>query len=189
MGRWTLTCDWNRKTCSVMLFRFFTTFRIDGRRKDMFKNTRPKIGGVGMRLMQKMGWRPGEGLGPDGTGAIEPLVIDVKNDRRGLVSQEDHSSKYSSAPSTSDVSVTKHPVSMLMELCAKRKWATPTFNHTENGPSNMREFRCSAVVNGIEYQSNVVSRSKKDAKSIACRVVLQSLGLIPRDPSLPVILS
>ncbi|KAL6732362.1 hypothetical protein Aduo_003128 [Ancylostoma duodenale] len=52
-------------------------------KKDMFKNTRPSVGGVGMRLMQKMGWRPGEGLGPDGMGNVEPLVLDVKNDRRG----------------------------------------------------------------------------------------------------------
>lgn len=49
----------------------------------MFKNTRPSVGGVGMRLMQKMGWRPGEGLGPDGMGNVEPLVLDVKNDRKG----------------------------------------------------------------------------------------------------------
>ncbi|VDM58129.1 unnamed protein product [Angiostrongylus costaricensis] len=55
----------------------------------MFKNTRPTLGGVGMRLMQKMGWRPGEGLGPNGMGATEPLLMDVKNDRKGLVSQDD----------------------------------------------------------------------------------------------------
>lgn len=36
-----------------------------------------------MRLMQKMGWRPGEGLGPDGMGNLEPLLLDVKNDRKG----------------------------------------------------------------------------------------------------------
>ncbi|KAJ1349386.1 hypothetical protein KIN20_004947 [Parelaphostrongylus tenuis] len=92
-------------------------------KKDMFKNTRPTLGGVGMRLMQKMGWRPGEGLGPNGMGPTEPLVVDVKNDRKGV----------------------KHPVSMVMELCAKRKWGAPIFKHSETGPSNMREFRCSQL--------------------------------------------
>lgn len=38
-----------------------------------------------MRLLQKMGWQPGEGLGKDKGGSIEPLSIDVKSDRRGLV--------------------------------------------------------------------------------------------------------
>ncbi|EYB86973.1 hypothetical protein Y032_0270g855 [Ancylostoma ceylanicum] len=51
-----------------------------------------------MRLMQKMGWRPGEGLGPDGMGNVEPLVLDVKNDRRGLVAQDDLGGKGGSVP-------------------------------------------------------------------------------------------
>ncbi|KAL6732364.1 hypothetical protein Aduo_003129 [Ancylostoma duodenale] len=85
-------------------------------------------------------------------------------------------------------SVSKHPVSMVMELCAKRKWPSPTFISHESGPPNVREFKCTAIVNGVEYKSNVVSRSKKDAKALACQIVLQSLGLVPRDPSLPVVI-
>ncbi|VDM68519.1 unnamed protein product [Strongylus vulgaris] len=152
----------------------------------MFKNTRPSVGGVGMRLMQKMGWRPGEGLGPDGMGSVEPLVLDVKNDRKGLVAQDDIGAK--GGVKSGDVIATKHPVSMVMELCAKRKWPAPTFISHESGPSNLREFKCTAIVNGVEYKSDVISRSKKDAKSVACQIVLQSLGLVPRDPSLPVVI-
>lgn len=37
-----------------------------------------------MRLLRKMGWQPGEGLGKDKAGSIEPLSIDVKSDRRGF---------------------------------------------------------------------------------------------------------
>ncbi|VDO95363.1 unnamed protein product [Heligmosomoides polygyrus] len=134
----------------VSYISFCLSAKPSKRYDDMFKNTRPTVGGVGMRLMQKMGWRPGEGLGPDGMGNLEPLLLDVKNDRKVL----------------------KHPVSMVMELCAKRKWPSPTFNHDESGPPNMREFRCTAVVNGKEYRSNVISRSKKDAKTMACKVRL-----------------
>ncbi|KHJ76568.1 g-patch domain protein, partial [Oesophagostomum dentatum] len=107
----------------------------------MFKNTRPTVGGVGLRLMQKMGWRVGEGLGPDGMGNVEPLVLDVKNDRKGLIAQDDPGVK-GSAPKGGDSAASKHPVSMLMELCAKRKWPSPTFISHESGPPNIREFRC-----------------------------------------------
>lgn len=41
---------------------------------------------MGMHLLQKMGWRPGEGLGKDKTGSLQPLLLEVKNDRKGLVS-------------------------------------------------------------------------------------------------------
>ena len=36
-----------------------------------------------MRLLQKMGWKPGEGLGVDKQGQVEPLKLDVKTDKRG----------------------------------------------------------------------------------------------------------
>lgn len=35
--------------------------------------------------MQKMGWTPGEGLGKGRDGPLEPLVLDVKSDRKGSV--------------------------------------------------------------------------------------------------------
>jgi hypothetical protein len=37
-----------------------------------------------MRLMEKMGWKPGQGLGKDEAGQLEPLALDVKSDKRGL---------------------------------------------------------------------------------------------------------
>lgn len=38
---------------------------------------------MGHKLMQKMGWTPGEGLGKDRDGPLEPLTLDVKSDRKG----------------------------------------------------------------------------------------------------------
>ena len=32
-----------------------------------------------------MGWTPGEGLGKDGDGPLEPLTLDVKSDRKGIL--------------------------------------------------------------------------------------------------------
>lgn len=42
-----------------------------------------------MLLLQKMGWNPGEALGKDKTGSLEPLLLDVKLDRKGLIAEEE----------------------------------------------------------------------------------------------------
>lgn len=52
----------------------------------MFQNLNPIRGGVGMRLLQKMGWKPGQVIGKRGEGSYEPIALDVKTDRKGLVS-------------------------------------------------------------------------------------------------------
>jgi len=44
---------------------------------------------MGMALLQKMGWRPGEGLGKNKEGALEPLQLEVKLDKKGLISEQD----------------------------------------------------------------------------------------------------
>lgn len=38
---------------------------------------------MGMHLLQKMGWKPGEGLGKNQSGSLEPLLLDVKIDKKG----------------------------------------------------------------------------------------------------------
>lgn len=44
---------------------------------------------MGMALLQKMGWRPGEGLGKNKEGTLIPLQLEVKLDKKGLVSEHD----------------------------------------------------------------------------------------------------
>lgn len=36
-----------------------------------------------MALLQKMGWRPGEGLGKNKEGTLQPLLLEVKMDKKG----------------------------------------------------------------------------------------------------------
>ncbi|KAL8581910.1 hypothetical protein ACOMHN_010284 [Nucella lapillus] len=52
-------------------------------RKDQFRKAPPLQGGIGMFLLQKMGWKPGDGLGKEGEGKKEPLMLDIKMDRKG----------------------------------------------------------------------------------------------------------
>jgi len=52
----------------------------------MFHNLNPVTGGIGMKLLQKMGWEPGQVIGKSGKGLVEPIALTVKVDRKGLSS-------------------------------------------------------------------------------------------------------
>jgi hypothetical protein len=54
--------------------------------KDTLRNAPEFKGGIGEHLLKKMGWAPGQGLGRNMDGPIEPLTLDVKADRKGLYS-------------------------------------------------------------------------------------------------------
>uniref|UniRef100_F1KTB3 Protein SON n=2 Tax=Ascaris suum TaxID=6253 RepID=F1KTB3_ASCSU len=153
-------------------------------KKDLFKCASKVTGGMGHKLMQKMGWTPGEGLGKDRDGPLEPLTLDVKSDRKGLVSSDEIQSSKKSHGVVSMEVAGKHPVSMLMELCSKKHWPPPQFTCIESGPSNNRRFTWKAVVNGVEYEPIASSASKKTGKAQVCAVVLQSLGLMQNDQAL-----
>lgn len=159
-------------------------------KKDQFRNAAPANTGLGRQLLEKMGWRPGEGLGKDATGNVEPLVLDVKSDRKGLMAEEEMTTKQrNKANAQSHVPVdltTKNPISLIMELCAKRRWDPPAFTCEDSGADHMKLFIWTVVVNGVEYRPMCGSKQKKEGKAVAAQVALQSLGVLPRDPDLPV---
>ena len=51
--------------------------------QDTFTSAQPVKEGIGMMLLQRMGWKAGEGLGKNKEGQKEPLMLDFKTDRRG----------------------------------------------------------------------------------------------------------
>lgn len=51
--------------------------------QDQLVSALPVRSGMGMTLLQKMGWKPGEGLGKNKEGCQEPLQLEVKMDRKG----------------------------------------------------------------------------------------------------------
>ncbi|KAI1726842.1 g-patch domain-containing protein [Ditylenchus destructor] len=131
-------------------------------KKDLFKNAPEFSGGVGMKLLQKMGWQPGEGLGKEKSGTLEPLMLDVKSDRRGLQSVEDK--RVSKRESILDPNG-KNPVSVVMEYCAKNRISVPSFECREMGPANQRSFLWKATLNGVEFEPSLPSSNKKAGKS------------------------
>uniref|UniRef100_A0A3B3RHW9 Protein SON-like n=1 Tax=Paramormyrops kingsleyae TaxID=1676925 RepID=A0A3B3RHW9_9TELE len=145
-------------------------------KKDQFLRAAPVSGGVGEFLMRKMGWRAGEGLGKYREGTVEPIVIDFKTDRKGLVADGEKMQKSGSLVVMKDL-LGKHPVSALMEICNKKKWAPPEFIMVHHsGPDHRKNFLFKVVVNGTDYQPQTASPNKKHAKAMAATVALQAMG-------------
>lgn len=163
-------------------------------RRDQLTSTKPVTGGMGMALLQKMGWKPGEGLGRTKTGSLQPLQLMVKLDKRGLVSREDikqqpvrpqgvRAPKNTSATNIAHAALTaqdKHPVCVLNELTSKNKWTPPQYTlRDDSGPSHSRMFLFSVEINGQTYTPTQGCNNKKEAKMNAAKLCLRALGILP----------
>ncbi|XP_058461752.1 protein Son [Malaya genurostris] len=160
--------------------------------RDCLKQTAPVSGGMGMHLLQKMGWVPGEGLGKEKNGSLEPLLLDVKLDKRGLVAsaeehqrqvqfqmQQQHGGRRARFANVKINTDGKHPVSILGEYCSKRKWLPPRYDLVhESGPGHAKNFVFKVIVNGLEYQPAISNNTKKEAKATAAKFCLQQLGIL-----------
>ncbi|XP_005191505.1 protein Son [Musca domestica] len=165
-------------------------------RRDQLTSTKPVTGGMGMHLLQKMGWRPGEGLGREKNGSLQPLLLDVKLDKRGLVAQEDIRPPKSKRGGGGAGGVrnggpvqqpienlqNKHPVCLLNEITTKYKWTPPLYTVVqENGPSHSRMFLFSVQVNDRTFTPTKLCNTKKEAKYHAAKLCLQEMGILPPD--------
>ncbi|KAM4710888.1 uncharacterized protein sonb [Anableps anableps] len=151
-------------------------------KKDQFLKAAPVSGGVGEFLMRKMGWRTGEGLGRNREGTVEPIVIDFKVDRKGLVAEGEKPQKQTGGLVVTKDLMGKHPVSALIELCNKKRIMQPDFVMVHHsGPDHRKSFLFKVTVNGVDYQPQTASPNKKHAKAMAATVALQALGEVPVD--------
>ncbi|XP_045532128.1 protein Son-like isoform X1 [Pieris brassicae] len=155
-------------------------------KKDQLVRAAPVEGGMGMHLLQKMGWTPGKGLGKEESGTLQPLLLEVKLDTRGLQAKEEVSSRYYKGMKQSRmgrrgpaplIAGGKHPVSLLGEYCSKHKLGPPEYNLCfECGPDHKKNFLFRVKVAGVEYQPAIASANKKQAKADAAQLALQKLG-------------
>eukprot|EP00066_Takifugu_rubripes_P015022 XP_011604288.1 PREDICTED: protein SON-like [Takifugu rubripes] len=151
-------------------------------KKDQFLRAAPVSGGVGELLMRKMGWRTGEGLGRNREGTVEPIIIDFKVDRKGLVAEGEKAQKQTGGLVVTKDLMGKHPVSALIELCNKQRILQPEFVMVHHsGPDHRKNFLFKVTVNGVDYQPQAPSPNKKHAKAMAATVALQALGEVPVD--------
>lgn len=151
-------------------------------KKDQFLRAAPVSGGVGEFLMRKMGWRTGEGLGRNREGTVEPIIIDFKVDRKGLVAEGEKPQKQTGGLVVTKDLMGKHPVSALIELCNKTRVMQPDFVMVHHsGPDHRKNFLFKVTVNGVDYQPQTASPNKKHAKAMAATVALQALGEVPVD--------
>ncbi|KOB75899.1 Protein SON [Operophtera brumata] len=128
-------------------------------KKDQLTRAAPVAGGMGMHLLQKMGWTPGRGLGKEGTGALQPLLLEVKLDTKGLQAKEEIPQRYNNKG---------------------QKVGPPEYNLCfECGPDHKKNFLFKVKVGGTEYQPAVASQNKKQAKADAAQLALQKLGILP----------
>jgi protein SON len=111
-----------------------------------------------------MGWRPGEGLGKDKTGQLQPLLLEVKLDKKGLVSNEETAKpKRNQAPPRMTLEG-KHPVSLLGELASKRRWGSPQYDVIlESGPQHCKLFifKVSLFRSKEKFATNLLSVVQK----------------------------
>ncbi|KAK0138452.1 Protein SON [Merluccius polli] len=151
-------------------------------KKDQFLRAAPVSGGVGEFLMRKMGWKTGEGLGRNREGTVEPIVIDFKIDRKGLVAEGEKPQKQTGGLVVTKDLMGKHPVSALIELCNKKRIMQPDFVMVHHsGPDHRKNFLFKVTVNSVDYQPQTASPNKKHAKAMAAMVALQGLGEVPAD--------
>jgi hypothetical protein len=93
-----------------------------------------------------MGWTEGDGLGKNRTGEVDPLTLDIKFDKRGLMAAEEGMAKKNKRGDVLTLTGCKdfsgkHPVSALIELSTKRRWGQPSFVQAfEVGPPHRKQY-------------------------------------------------
>ncbi|CAO2182744.1 unnamed protein product [Urochloa humidicola] len=77
--------------------------------------------------------------------------------------------------------------SRLQELCQKRRWAPPVYEHTREGPSHVPVFRATVLVHDEKFSSpEEGARSAKEADNLAAMAAFEHLSALPAAAPVPV---
>lgn len=132
---------------------------------------------IGKLMLEKMGWKDGESLGKRKVGTVNPIAMELKNDRKGL--SADFEEKVTNEGILIDgIRYKHHPVTVLTEYCKRKKWPPPEFECiSEGGPDHYKTFLIKVNVNNIDYKPSIASLNKKLAKARAAHAALEVLGI------------
>ena len=129
-------------------------------------------------MLKKMGWRDGEGLGKFKSGEVNPLTLDIKFDKKGLMAAEEGRGKDGKGgvvtlTACKDLSG-KHPVSALTELCSKRRWGPPVFTQAfECGPPHKKQY---------VFKVGLWCQTSSRNYPLVSRSMLTAMTICPRSP-------
>ncbi len=73
-----------------------------------------------MYLLIKVGWNPGQGLGKNNEGVVDPIMLDIKMDKKGLFAEQVVRNLTQQLVSVPKQTTGKNLVSIIHELCAKK---------------------------------------------------------------------
>lgn len=151
-------------------------------RKRQLIEAPPLDAGPGKEILQKYGWEPGKGLGRNREGPLEPLLVEVKLDKRGLgadeMMDETPPKRIKLEASSSNISLhEKNSISLLHEMSSKKKWGVPVFEvHSESGPAHNKTFTFKVIVKNMEYICPTGRTTKKEAKEAAAKFCLEKMS-------------
>uniref|UniRef100_A0A915D4C3 G-patch domain-containing protein n=1 Tax=Ditylenchus dipsaci TaxID=166011 RepID=A0A915D4C3_9BILA len=128
----------------------------------------------GLKLLQNMGWKSGQGLGKENQGPVDPLDLKLKLDRKGLSSAADKKLGKKESVLMKDG---RNPVSVLLEYCQRRHIDLPSFTCMEVELPNGKGFLWRAIFNGLEYEPSLPSSNKKAGKAQVCLVILKAISV------------
>jgi len=134
---------------------------------------------IAINLMEKMGWKQGEGLGKYGQGRTDPIIPTVKNNRKGLMSSEEKAQQKSISNKKGTQKTNreaKNPVCILKEMAEKKKWNAPEYKLISTDNINL-PWLFSVTLNEEEVQPSIGSTGKRLAKQIAAAAWLRHKGL------------
>eukprot|EP00117_Sycon_ciliatum_P050179 scpid70903/ scgid35453/ Protein SON; Negative regulatory element-binding protein len=73
----------------------------------------------------------------------------------------------------------KHPVSVLMEHCSRKRIPAPDYSLClDSGPQHSKCFKFAVTIQGVQYTSPAPLNNKKHAKAAAALAAVQALGLV-----------
>jgi hypothetical protein len=103
-----------------------------------------------MYLLIKMGWNPEQGLCENNEGVVDPIMLDIKIDKKGLVAEQEVRNSPLQLVSVPKQTTCRNLVSIIHKLFAKKKWGAPIYEQVfEQSFDLISNIICSKVLSHL----------------------------------------